>query len=153
MIEQENPKELHLQLIAVDGDQERTFEVRTRSTCLGVDLPTDQSEPIDRLNFGPNPHTDTTTTTTRQTYQVRLETGYLSEALEVTGPGPNDKTPIPLTLRAPSSTSSSPWELLLAYSPVPPSLLLMSAGVAVLLMGVTLVALGGFGKGGTGKAD
>lgn len=119
--------------------------------------PTDQSEPIDQLHLNPNPYTDTTTTTTaaaHQTYQVRLETGYLSEALEVTGPGPHDKTPVPLTLRAPSSAaSSSPWELLLAYSPVPPSLLLMSAGVAVLLMGVTLVALGGFGKGGTGKAD
>lgn len=72
----------------------------------------------------------------------------------MTGPGPNDKTRIPLTLSAPSSSSGSAWELLLAYSPVPPSLLLMSAGVAVLLMGVTLVALGGFGKGGTGgKAD
>ena len=88
--------------------------------------------------------------------QVRLTRGYLSEAAEVTGGG--TKRPIPLSLRPPSdpsASSSSPWELLRAYSPVPPTLLLASAGVAVLLMGVTLVALGGgFGKGGgSGKAD
>lgn len=87
--------------------------------------------------------------------QVRLTRGYLSAVVEVTGSG--TKRPIPISLRPPSdpSASSSPWELLRAYSPVPPTLLLASAGVAVLLMGIALVALGGgFGKGGSGgKAD
>lgn len=65
--------------------------------------------------------------------------------MEVTGPGPNDRRPIPLSLRPPSSTS--PWELLLSYAPLPPTFL-VATGVVVLLLGVLLVALGGAGMRG-----
>lgn len=76
--------------------------------------------------------------------QVRLEASYLTAAWEVT---PTGKRPIPLSLRPPSSSGSA-WELLLAASPLPPSLLLLAAGLAVVLLGVTLVALSGLaGKG------
>lgn len=66
--------------------------------------------------------------------------------MEVTGPGPNDKRPIPPSLRPP--TSGSTWELLLASSPLPPATLLMAVGAVVLLLGVLLVAMGGVGKAG-----
>ncbi len=65
----------------------------------------------------------------------------------MTGPNPTDKQPVTLTLRSPSSASL--WELALAHSPVPPSLLLMAAGLAVLLSGVLLVVMGTGGGGAT----
>lgn len=116
---------------------------------------TPTSTPIDASRSDPHPSTFNTTSTH---IQVRLEGSYLAEAVEVTGPNPADRRPIPLSLRPPrstsSSSSSSPWDILAAYSPLPPTTLLMAAGVAVLLLGVLLVVVGGgIGKGGGNKAD
>lgn len=98
----------------------------------------------------PLPGRTSDATRASQSQQVRLEGSYLVQALEVTGPAPNDRRPIPLSLRPPTSASS--WELLLAYSPLPPTLLLVAAGVVVLLLGLLLVALGG-AAGMGGKDD
>jgi hypothetical protein len=137
----EDPKELHLRLVAIDkgdhGDQERTFEVRAYCRTLLHTVQTCEDE-LPHSNRSFTPHNK----------QVRLQSSYLTEALEVTGPGPHDKQFITLTLRPPSNASL--WELLLAHSPLPPTLLLMAGGLAVLLLGVLLVAVGGVGGGGGG---